>query len=324
MKVKKLLQTILIIVPLAMAPAARAGNVVIKAKLDSTHLLMGRTTALHLEIVEPKDAVGRLLISDADTLTAAIEIADRPKGDTTDIGNGRHQINRDLILQAFDSGLYVIPPIRYAVDKEVDSTNALALKVIPVKVDTTQEIIGIKPVEGVPYKFFDWVPQWLIDYWWIALLVLLLLAALLAYLYFKRKNVNPLKPLHKRLPPYEEAMQRLEALKARQLWQQGQEKAYYTELTDILREYIDRRFSVNAVEMTSTEIIATLKANGETKAVDQQLAMILEMADYVKFAAQKPLADDNEVAYQRAVNFVEQTRPVVAPEPASAGKEVKS
>ena len=82
-------------------------------------------------------------------------------------------------------------------------------------------------------------------------------------------------------------------------------------MTDILRVYIDRRFHINAVEMTSSQIIDTLKKNEETKAVNEQLEMILEIADIVKFANARPLADDNEVAYQRAVNFVEATRPVV-------------
>ena len=62
--------------------------------------------------------------------------------------------------------------------------------------------------------------------------------------------------------------------------------------------------------MTSSEIVKTLKQRGETRAVNEQLTMILEMADIVKFAAVRPLADDNEMAYQRAVHFVEQTKPV--------------
>ena len=103
-------------------------------------------------------------------------------------------------------------------------------------------------------------------------------------------------------------MLNLEALKQQQLWQNGQEKEYFTGLTDILRVYIDRRFGINAVEMTSSQIVQTLKDRNETRAVNEQLTM---MADIVKFAAVRPLADDNEMAYQRAVDFVEQTKPVV-------------
>ena len=120
---------------------------------------------------------------------------------------------------------------------------------------------------------------------------------------------NPLKRVKKRLPPYEEAVERLHMLKGMQLWQNGREKDYYTGLTDILREYIDRRFGVNAVEMTSSEIIDALKHNRETQLVNDQLSEILAVADFVKFASQRPLADDNERSFQRAVNFVNATKP---------------
>ena len=299
-----------------------AGNVTIKAKLDSARLLMGRTTALHLEIVQDRGTRGALALEKSDTLTAMVEIAEKTKADTTALDNNREQISRDLILQAFDSGLYVIPPVAYIVGHDTVLSDPLSLKVIPVPVDTTQDIIDIKPVEGVPFRLLDWVPDWMADYWWAWLLALLLIAGALYY-YFKwyRHGRNPLRPEKKRLPAYEEAMLNLEALKQRQLWQNGQEKEYFTGLTDILRVYIDRRFGVNAVEMTSTQIVKTLKERGETKAVNEQLSMILEMADIVKFAAVRPLADDNELAFQRAVNFVEETKPMV--EATEQQKEVK-
>lgn len=302
-----------------------AGNVTIKAKLDSTHLVMGRVTALHLEIVQDNGTQGRLALEKSDTLTSMVEIASKPKADTTQLGNKREQINRDLILQAFDSGLYVLPPIEYIVGADTVQSNPLSLKVLPVPVDTTKNIIDIKPVESVPFKLFDWVPDWIADYWWAWLLALLLIAGgIYYYLKWYRHGRNPLRPEKKRLPPYDEAMINLEALKQRQLWQNGQEKEYFTGLTDILRVYIDRRFGINAVEMTSTEIVKTLKERNETRAVNEQLTMILEMADIVKFAAVRPLADDNEMAYQRAVNFVEQTKPIVEPSAAdTTEKEVK-
>lgn len=299
-----------------------AGNVTITAKLDSTHLLMGRVTALHLEIVQDRGVKGHLLLEKSDTLTSEVEIAEKSKPDTATLGNNREQINRDLILQAFDSGLYVLPPVAYVVGHDTVQSNPLSLKVLPVQVDTTKDIIGLKPVEGVPFKLLDWLPDWLVDYWWAWLLLLMLLAgAVYYYLKWYRHGRNPLRPEKKRLPPYDEAMLNLHALKERQLWQNGQEKEYFTGLTDILRVYIDRRFGINAVEMTSTEIVRTLKERGETRAVNEQLSMILEMADIVKFAAVRPLADDNELAYQRAVNFVEATKPVV--EQSAEQKEVQ-
>jgi len=333
--------TLLALVALTLCTGnAWGGNVTFKARLDSATLLMGKTTALHLEITQDKAATGHFPGEKLDTLNAMVEIAGKPKPDTTDLGNGRIQINRDLIIQSFDSGMYVIKPIPYVVNGDTAYSNQLTLKVMPVDVkriqaaiaqeqqeqqgDTltaaapTSEIHDIKPVEVPPFKLLDYLP----DMWWLWLLLLLLAAAgIYAYRKWWRKGVNPLKPVKKRLPPYEEAMQNLQQLKARQLWQKGQEKQYFTELTDILRVYIDRRFHINAVEMTSTQIIDTLKKHEETRAVNEQLEMILEVADFVKFANASPLADDNEVAWQRAVNFVEATRPV---ETANNGKEAQS
>ena len=293
---------------LAAVPVVWGGNVTFKAKLDSATLLMGKTTALHLEITQDKDARGFFPGEQLDTLNAMVEIAERPAADTTDLGNNRIQINRDLIIQSFDSGMWIIKPIPYVVNGDTAFCNQLTLKVLPVNVSQMKDINDIKPVEDVPFNLLDWLP----DYWWAWLLGLLLIGAgIWAYRKYYKKGINPLKPSKKRLPPYEEAMINLQNLKAAQLWQQGQEKEYFTGLTDILRVYIDRRFHINAVEMTSSQIIDTLKKNEETKAVNEQLEMILEIADIVKFANARPLADDNEVAYQRAVNFVEATRPVV-------------
>ncbi|MBO4804349.1 MAG: cell wall anchor protein [Muribaculaceae bacterium] len=296
---------------LATVSTAWGGNVTFKAKLDSATLLMGKTTALHLEITQDKNARGFFPGEQLDTLSAMIEIAERPAADTTDLGNNRIQINRDLIIQSFDSGMWVIKPIPYVVSGDTAYCNQLSLKVLPVDVSKMKDINDIKPVEAIPFNLLDWLP----DYWWAWLLgLLLILAAIWAYHKYYKKGVNPLKPVKKRLPPYEEAMINLQNLKAAQLWQQGKEKEYFTGLTDILRVYIDRRFGINAVEMTSTQIIDTLKKNEETKAVNEQLEMILEVADIVKFAKVRPLADDNEVAFQRAVNFVEETRPIEQPE----------
>lgn len=291
--------------------ASLAGPTTVTARLDSTTLLMGKTTPLHIEVVQDKGAVGFFPWENRDTINAFVEIAAKPKADTADLGNGRIQINRDLILQAFDSGMYAIKPIPYVVGRDTFNTPQLTIKVLPVKVDTLASIHDFAPVETVPFKLFDWVPDFIADYWWIYLIFIVLVAgALYYYLAWYKKGRKVSMPGRKRLSPYDEAMLNLKRLKEDNLWQSGQEKAYFTGLTDILRTYIDRRFHINAVEMTSTQIVDTLKRNDETRAVNEQLSMILEIADIVKFANVRPLADDNELAYQRALNFVEATRPL--------------
>lgn len=307
------------IVSVSLSAYGGSGVATVSAKLDSTVLLMGKQTALHVEIVQDKDAIGGFTNENLDTLCKYVEVAGRPEADTIDVGNDRIQINRNLILQSFDSGLYVLPPLQYVIGHDTFASNSLTLKVMPVNVDTLSDIHGYKSVEAVPFHLFDFLPDFIVDYWWIYLIIILIaIIGVCVYLFWiKRGKVVVQAP--KLIPPYEEAMQRLEELKSRKLWQAGQEKEYYTVLTDILRNYIDRRFDINAMEMTSSQIIAVLRKNKETKAVNEQLGQILEMADFVKFAKVRPLPDDNEASYQRAINFVNETKP--APQPQEGEKD---
>ncbi len=305
----------LIMAMMLLALPAMAGNTTISAKLDSTHVLMGKTIGLHISVVQDREVNGLMLNLVADTLNAKVEIADKGKADTTALDNNRIQINRDITLQAFDPGTYQLPAILYVVGRDtLRSKETLTLTVDSIKVDPQGKIKDFKPVAEAPFKLLDWVPDFISDYWWAWLAGLLLLAfGLYAYFKWYKKGINPLKPVKKRLPPYEEAMQALSNLKSRNLWQNGQEKEYYTTLTDILRVYIDRRFGINAVEMTSTQIMDKIRQNEDAHIAKEQLNNVLEIADFVKFANMHTLADDNEIAFQRAVNFVEQTKPLPQP-----------
>lgn len=305
----------LIMAMMLLALPAVAGNTTISAKLDSTHVLMGKTIGLHICVVQDREVNGLMLNLVADTLNAKVEIADKGKADTTALDNNRLQINRDITLQAFDPGTYQLPAILYVVGGDtLRSKETLTLTVDSIKVDPQGKIKDFKPVAEAPFKLLDWIPDFISDYWWAWLAGLLLLAfGIYAYFKWYKKGINPLKPVKKRLPPYEEAMQALSNLKSRNLWQNGQEKEYYTTLTDILRVYIERRFGINAVEMTSTQIMDKIRQNEDAHIAKEQLNNVLEIADFVKFANMRTLADDNEIAFQRAVNFVEQTKPLPQP-----------
>lgn len=312
---RQIINIVVLVLLLMSAVPLYAGNTTVNAKLDSTHLLMGRTITLHIDITQDKNVNGLLLNLLADTLTSQVEIADKGKSDTVMLDNDRLQIKRDVALQAFDPGTYQLPAILYLVGKDTLRSSPLSLTVDSIKVDPEGKIKDFKPVAEVPFKLLDWVPDFIANYWWAWLIGLLLLGAgIYSYLKWFKKGINPLKPIKKRLPPYDEAMQALAALKERNLWQNGQEKEYYTQLTDILRVYIDRRFGINAVEMTSTQIMEKIKQNEEAHIANDQLNNVLEIADFVKFANMHTLADDNEMAYRRAVDFVEQTKPIAVVE----------
>ena len=297
-----------------------AASTMLKARLDSTVILMGKTVSLRMELVQEKPVKGYFVNDQVDTLNAMVEIAGRPKADTIDLGNNRIQINKTYLVQAFDSGQWHINPIMFIAGNDTVRSNELVLKVLPLKVNPNADIKDFAPVIDPERHFLDWVPDFVTHLWWLWLLLLIAGVATWAYFKWWRKGKNPLKREKRRLPPYEEALKRLQLLKAQQLWQNGQEKDYYTALTDILREYIDRRFAINAVEMTSSQILDSLHRYAETCMVNDRLSEILAIADFVKFAGQHPLADDNERAFQRALQFVEATKPQVA-SPAGEGRK---
>ena len=154
--------------------SAAANNTLINAKMDSTLLLMGKKTAIHVEVVQDKGQKGFFVNEGVDTLNAFVEVSERLQADTTDLGNDRIQINRDIIVQSFDSGMYVIPAFKYVIGKDTFKSNELTLKVLPVKVDSLPNIHDLKPVAEPPFFFSDYLPEFLVKYWWLIILVLVL------------------------------------------------------------------------------------------------------------------------------------------------------
>ena len=306
-----IISLIIAIAGLAVSDRAAAAPVSVKASLDSAYILMGKQTVLNLEIVQDRGTQGAFINNNGDTLTREAEVIRAVKPDTTDLGNNREEIKRELVIQSFDSGLYTIPPFVYVAGKDTFTSNALALKVIPVPVDSMATIHDYAGVVKPNTRIWDYLPDFIVDYWWIFIIVLLCAAGIFVWMrYIKGKKAIPLVPKKKPVPPYELAMQQLNRLKSEKLCENGHEKEYYTRLTEILRIYLDKRFGINAMEMTSTQIMHHLQSNDDTKTSAPVMKQILEMADFVKFAKVRPLPDDNQKAFNNAVTFVENTKPV--------------
>lgn len=299
--------------------AFAAGTVKVTTSLDSAYIIMGKQTAMNVEIVQDRGTIGRFL-NVGDTLSAQIEVASVSKPDTNAIGSGREEIRQQIILQSFDSGVYTVNPLIYATQFDTVVSNALVLKVIPVPVDSMATVHDYAQVAEPNTRIWDYLPDAVVDYWWAILLVaLLLLAGAAVWIWYKKRNlVEALLPQKKVVPPYEMAIQQLARLKEEKLCENSREKEFYTRLTEILRTYLDRRFGINAMEMTSTQILQQIKSNEATKPSAVLMKQILEMADFVKFAKVRPLPDDNVRSYNHALEFVEATKPVPEPEAAES------
>lgn len=324
---------LLVVVGLALqratAVSAPAGNPsTITVKMDSAHLLMGKTSPIHVTIVSDRDGAGRLLIP-ADSLTSEIEVHSVTTPDTSDIGGGRMQIDYDVFIQAFDSGDYVIPPLHFLnAPGDTLSSEQLALKVIPCNVDTMTTIHDFAPVMTIEPHFWDFLPDWVTDNWvlivCILAAVLLAVAGLILYLRFRKKGAKmpSIVPRRKPTPPHVVALRALQELQEDDLPAKGMDKEFYTRLTEILRRYIDARFNINAMEMTSPQILKALRSTDDARLSEAYMRRILEIADYVKFARLRPFSDDNVKAFSDAVQFVEDTKPVPVPQAAESQSSI--
>lgn len=292
------------------APCMRAQSVRIESKLDSATLMMGRVTALNVTVVKPAAERGRIVIP-ADSMTANVEIVGEAASDTTNLGNGIEEIKRRIILQSFDSGVYMLKPILYVSPLgDTIASDRPVLKVIPVNVDSLTTIHDYADAQDGEHNFFDFLPDFMSTWWfWLIAGVVLATIGIILYFHYAKKGKIAIKLRKPEEPPYERALRSLNTLRAQHLCEQGREKEFYTRLTDILRVYLDSRFNINAMEMTSSQILQALERNEATRLPRLHMSQLLEIADFVKFAAQRPLPDDNVKAFNNAMQFVEDTKP---------------
>ncbi|MFO7614962.1 MAG: hypothetical protein R6W71_10015 [Bacteroidales bacterium] len=280
------------------------------ARLDTNSILIGDQIGLDLTVTVPAGQFVQWPLF-IDTLVRNVEILRKSGIDTVASASDYYTIRQKLFITSFDSGLYVIPPLHFRYFSKGDTlsffteTMPLYLEVNTLEVDPDQDIKPIKPPLRAPVTFREMLP-------WMGLI---LLAALLAFalIYFmrKKKKAPPVAPtrLKPTIPPYEAAIEALHALRQKKLWQAGRVKDYYSELTDIVREYIELRFGVRALEMTTVEIEAALKTLAINDTAREKLHQTLLLADLVKFAKAQPLPLENDTSMEHCVDFVRETKP---------------
>jgi hypothetical protein len=277
-------------------------------KADSLKFPIGGQVKVTLELpLSGSDKV--IWPSIGDTITKSIEVISKSPIDTIIAEGSTNKVLRQSIaITSFDTGFIVFPPITFEVQKngitENLTTEPLLFEVFKVKIDPAADIKDIKPIIKAPLTFRELLP-------WIAGLLLLgaIVYGLLYYL--KRRKVAPVeKPQPKiKIPAWEIALQKLEELKNQQVWQKGDIKEYYTQLTDILREYFEARYNVNAVEMTSSEIIEAMKPHITDEKPMSSLKNVLSLSDMAKFAKAQPGVYENEQSLQYSFEFVRNTIP---------------
>lgn len=280
------------------------------AVLDTNKILIGQQFHLDLKIsFSAQHKVEFPAIGD--TLISQIEVVEKSPIDTVFDKNDITQktLHQRLTLTSFDSGFFAIPPFFFAVSSDTLETEPLLLEVQTIQVDSSQ-VADIKAPLEVQYSFLDWLK----DNWKWVLGIMAALAAI-SYLvyYFTRKKPAPLvveeKPKPK-LPAHTIALQKLDKLKEKKLWQSDRVKQYHSELSEIVREYLENRFHVSAMEQTTYEIIQSLRTVSLENGSAEKLRQLLTLSDLVKFAKEIPLATENETCMSQAYEFVERTKMV--------------
>jgi hypothetical protein len=300
-----LLGTALVMLLLFFSTAVNAQKNLAIAKLDSVKLKIGDQTFLTLSIEVP--AGSKVKFPDiADTINSHIEVISQTKTDTNFTADRqRFALSKKLLITSFDSGFFAIAPFTFIVNEDTLNpvlSEALLIQIQTVAVDTTQAIRDIKGPKDAPWNIREIIP------YVIGGAVALFVALLVIYILRKRK-VKPVIKVEKKveIPPHIIALQQLQQLKEEKLWQEGKFKVYQIRLTEILRNYIEARFYIKALEQTTDETMRSFRSIKLPDELRYKLHQLLSLSDMVKFAKEQPLPSENEQSMEDAINFVTTT-----------------
>ena len=305
---KKLL--IILIVSISAVLSAGGQDIKVGASFDTSRIFIGDQVHYTITVERPSD-LSVSIKTLRDTLCKNVEIVSGPSVDSLLMQDNKLKIIRKYLITSFDSGFYQVPPV-YAEIKDASGikryySDYSPLQVMRVKIappDTTAKIFDIIKPYKAPVTLGEIIP-WLI---------IALIAAALAWgviLLFRRfkKNKSVDEPVRSPDPAHLIAFRELEKLKQEQVWQKGELKHYYTRLTEILRQYLENRYGVCSLEMTTSETLEALVKTGFRKDESYTLIKtILNGSDLVKFAKYKPDPVENEEHFDNSWKFVENTK----------------
>lgn len=293
-----------------------AQDIKVTAILDTSNIKIGEQTQIELSIqykVNTSDRINIQWPQIGDTLRKEVEVVAQSKIDTLipDRNDPYTFVqHKSIIITSFDSGYWAMPPFKFIVngDSKGIYTDALLLQVGGVDVDTTLAIKDIKAPFSVDYSWIDWIK----DHKYIILGILAAILAIVLLIYyirkFRKKQPPPVIEKVIKIPAHIIALEKLEKLQQEKLWQEGKLKPYYISLTDIIREYIENRFKIPAMEQTTEEILNGFRSVAIDAESKEKLRQVLILGDLVKFAKEQPIATENERSISNIYDFINGTK----------------
>ena len=275
-------------------------NPTIKAEIDTTNIRIGEQFNLQISV----DEIQNVILPKLEL--KGLEIIDSTKIDTL-----KNSLIRKYILTGFDSGSFYIPQQQIFIKNQAFLTDSLLVNVATIAVDTTKvKKFPIKSIKSEPYTFDDFR-----IYIYLLIAALAIISFWIYWFVVRKQKENEEEATYKTLPPYEEAIYKLNELDEKLLWQNNKIKEYYSELTEIIRGYIERELKVPALENTTDEVLDMLKDFTDSETIQtsketlKKLKELLREADLVKFAKSKPLANEIEEDRKDAEEIISNLTP---------------
>lgn len=295
-------------------PNTVKAQVEVHAVLDSSSIRIGSQTKLDIYLNYDASTQKKLEVlwpEIKDTLKKEIEVLHITKIDTTIPDKTKPNLiqqHLQLTITCFDSGAYYIPPFKFVLNN--DTANPLLTNPLHLVVNTVATDSSLAKVRDIKAPFdepFDW--RWYLPYVYIGLAILaaLIIIIILIKKYAKKKPEEVIVEIPK-VAAHVTALLTLEKIKLESVWKDNKTKEYYSSIADTIRLYIEERFKINALELTSDEIIKIFKSQVVDSESKNKLNQILTLSDFVKFAKQIPIEQEHTMTIENAFDFVNGTK----------------
>ena len=276
----------------------------VEIKLDSTNMMIGEQMKMKLEVKYSDEA--EVMIPQSFKLGTKVEILNI-RDSVSKISENEFLLTKEMTITSFDSGVYNIAalPIAYKEDGEYWDTiysKSIQLTVESPEIDTTQAFATIKDIYQEDLSFREDVLP--------IILIVLGLTVFIALIWFFSQKKEKIENVEQdiKLPAHIIAFKALNELENKQLWQQGKFKDFYSELSFIMREYLENRFAINALESVTDEILINLNPFSIEKTQTENLKGILQTADLVKYAKVKPSEEKHQNMMALSLKFIQKTQ----------------
>ena len=285
----------------------------VKVETNTKNIKIGEQIQYKVSVETPADTP--VSFPEGQTF-APLEMVKTRAADTLRDG-GKYRLVKEYYLTQFDEGKYTIPSQKIRINNKDYFTDSLLVEVHTVAIDTLkQPLYDIKPIQEVkkPFTSYGWILT-------IIAAVLLLLIVVFVYFVFIRKKKFPFLQTQKKLPPFDRAIQDLKELQNSKYLIQSQHKEYYTRLTDIVKAYLEEEVHILAKESTTDELLTKINLLQEKGKLNlnqetiTNLKRVLQTADLVKFAKNKPSDDNAEYDRETIENVVIKTQEAIPLEP---------